>query len=60
MIGVTRKDRKRNTWLREKTGVKDIIRTVKEYKIMEVGRSHWAIRRREMDKTDNRMATTLW
>ena len=32
MLGITRKDRKHNTWIREKTGVTDIIKRVKMLK----------------------------
>ena len=32
MLGITRRDRKRNAWVREKTGVTDIIDKVKSLK----------------------------
>ena len=32
MLGITLRDRKRSTWIREKTKVKDIIQVVKQQK----------------------------
>jgi len=37
MLGITLRDRKRSTWIGEKTKVKDIIQVVKQQ--MEVGRT---------------------
>ena len=32
MLGITLRDRKRSTWIRKKTGVKDIVQVVKQQK----------------------------
>ena len=37
MLGITSRDRKRSTWIREKTRVKDIIQTIKQQKLRWAG-----------------------
>jgi len=37
MLGITLRDRKRSTWIREKTKVKDIIQVVKQQKLRWTG-----------------------
>ena len=37
MLGITLRDRKRSTWIREQTGVKDIIQVIKGQKIRWAG-----------------------
>ena len=41
MFGITLRDRKRSTWIREKTKVKDIIQVVKQQKWRWAGHVAW-------------------
>jgi len=50
MLGITLRDRKRNTWIRAETGVSDITNTIKKAKHRWAGRiarlsdNRWTIR----------------
>lgn len=50
MLNITLKDRKPNTWIRQQTGIKDIIQTIKESKhrwaghVARISDNRWTIR----------------
>ena len=43
MLGITLRDRKRSTWIREKTKVKDIIQVLKQQKLRLAGHQGRAV-----------------